>query len=165
MTATLPSLNQFWRMLRNHDWTFDYSDDHSIWRRGTAELSAIREVVEAGGEEYKKLFDEYSAYAWRKDNSIEQPKRPARSREDQEHDRQLINNLAEALCHLRDEMWTLEEEQIISATQLWGLYSPIQGMISQISNLVEEKSNSPMWNTVAYKGYRRIKEDVDRYSK
>ena len=165
MTTQIPSLNKFWRMLRNHDWTFDYSDDHSIWRRGTAELSAISEVVEAGGEEYKKLFEDYSAYAWRKDDSIKQPERPARSKEDQEHDRQFINNLSEALCHLRDEIWSLEEEQITSATQLWSLYTPIQGIISQISNIVEDKSKSSMWDTDAYKGYKRIKEDVDRYSR
>lgn len=164
MTSTLPSLNKFWRMLRNHDWTYNYSDDHSVWRRGETEICAIRAVVEEGGEEYKKLFDAYSAYAWRKDDSIQQPKRPERSNEDQKQDREMLINLAEALEHLRDELWSLEEEQITSAQQLWSLYHPIQGMISQISNLVEEKSKSPMWDTVAYKGYKRIKEDVDRYS-
>jgi predicted nucleic acid-binding Zn-ribbon protein len=165
MTKQLPSLNRFWRMLRDHDWTFDYSDDGSVWRRGQAELNAIREVVEAGGEEYKKLFKEYSEYAWRKDDSIKQPDRPQRSKEEQVQDRQMLSNLAEALSHLKDEMWSLEEEQIISATQLRELYNPIQGMISQISNIVENKSKSSMWNTVAYKGYRRIKEDIDNYSK
>ena len=165
MTTQIPSLNKFWRMLSNHDWTYNYSDDHSVWRRGESQLSAIKEVVKVGGEEYKNLFDEYSEYAWRKDDSIKQPVRPVRSREDQEHDRQFINNLSEALCHLRDEIWSLEEEQITSATQLWSLYTPIQGIISQISNIVEDKSKSSMWDTDAYKGYKRIKEDVDRYSR
>lgn len=163
MTAKqIPSLNRFWRMLRDHDWSYNYSDDHSVWRRGELELSAIREVVEAGGEKYKKLFNEYSEYAWRKDDSIKQPERPARSKQDQDNDREMLINLAEALDNIKDELWTLEEEQITSATELWKLYNPVQSMISQISNIIEDKSKSPMWDTVAYKGYKRLKEDVDR---
>lgn len=165
MTATeIPSLNKFWKILNNHDWTYNYSDDHSVWRRGTAEYSAIKEIVEAGGDEYKKLFEAYSEYAWRKDNSIKQPERPASSKEDQIKDRQLIVRLTETLEHIKDELWSLEGDQITSSQQLWSLYNPIRSMISQISNLVEDKAKSTMWDTEAFKGYRRIKEDVDCYS-
>ena len=31
------------RLLARHDWFYDYSDDHSVWRRGQAQLDAINE--------------------------------------------------------------------------------------------------------------------------
>lgn len=40
--------------LRAHDWTYEYSDDHSVWTRGTSERKAIRELVEA---QYQKGLD------------------------------------------------------------------------------------------------------------
>jgi len=159
-TAKLPSLNEFWRMLHNHDWTFDYSDDHTVWRGGQAQLSLIREVVEAGGEEYKKLFEDYSAYAWRKDDSIKQPERPERTREDRINDREVLNNISDSLDSICKEIWALEEDQITDATQLWKIYNPVKSILSQINNLLEEKSKSAMWDTVAFKNYKRLKESM-----
>lgn len=161
MTLQLPSLNKFWKQLRNHDWTFEYSDDHSVWRRGSAELSAIREVVEAGGEEYKKLFEEYSAYAWRKDDSIKQPKRPGKTREDQNNDREMISNIAESLELASQDIWSVEADEITDATQLWKLYNPLKSMLFQIKNILDDKSKSAMWDTVSCKNYKKLKQEVD----
>ena len=38
-----PELATLDKMLSFHDWYFDYSDDHSVWRRGQAQLDAINE--------------------------------------------------------------------------------------------------------------------------
>ena len=38
------------KLLRSHDWYFDYSDDHSVWKKGMAERSAIN-------QEQKRLID------------------------------------------------------------------------------------------------------------
>jgi hypothetical protein len=38
-----PELITLDKMLSFHDWYFDYSDDHSVWRRGQAQLHAINE--------------------------------------------------------------------------------------------------------------------------
>ncbi len=38
------------KCLKAHDWTYQYSDDHGVWRAGTEEsdhLSAIRKLTEA----------------------------------------------------------------------------------------------------------------------
>lgn len=160
-TEQVPSLNKFWRMLRNHDWTYNYSDDHSVWRRGESQLAAIREVVEAGGDEYKKLFISYSEYAWRKDDSIKQPECPLFSKEDREHYRKIIENIALALEHLKDETWAIEEDQITSSTQLYKILNPVSSMLYWIRGIIDEKSKSSLWDTVAYKGYKRIKEQLD----
>ena len=33
-------------LLRNHDWYFEYSDDHKVWQRGVTQRAAIN--AEAG---------------------------------------------------------------------------------------------------------------------
>lgn len=163
MTKTqLPSLYKFWRMLRNHDWTFDYSDDHSVWRRGQLQLSKIKDVVEVGGAEYKELFDEYSSYAWRKDNSIQEPVRPLRTKEEQLEDMEMLTNIAESLELTRDEIFSIEHDQINSATDVWKILNPIQSMLYHIRNLVDDKNNSNMNNIIAYKGYKKLKQELDK---
>ena len=38
-----PELIALDRLLARHDWFYEYSDDHSVWRRGQAQLDAINE--------------------------------------------------------------------------------------------------------------------------
>jgi len=38
------------KLLRSHDWYFDYSDDYSVWKKGMAERAAIN-------QEQKRLID------------------------------------------------------------------------------------------------------------
>ena len=44
------SLVDLKKLLQFHDWYFDYSDDHSVWKKGMAERSAIN-------QEQKRLID------------------------------------------------------------------------------------------------------------
>jgi hypothetical protein len=37
-------------MLRNHDWYFEYSDDHKVWKRGVAQRAAINAEAERLGQ-------------------------------------------------------------------------------------------------------------------
>jgi hypothetical protein len=50
-------------MLRNHDWYFEYSDDHKVWQRGTAQRAAINAEAERLGQPalVKQAFEEYKA--------------------------------------------------------------------------------------------------------
>jgi len=50
-------------MLRNHDWYFDYSDDHRVWRRGVEERNQIRKEAERLGrpELVEQAFQEFEA--------------------------------------------------------------------------------------------------------
>ncbi len=36
-------------LLRTHDWYFDYSDDHRVWKRGVEERKVIKEEAERIG--------------------------------------------------------------------------------------------------------------------
>ena len=38
------------KMLQDHDWSYEFSDDHRVWQRGTAERDAIN-------QEQKRLID------------------------------------------------------------------------------------------------------------
>ena len=61
-----PELIALERLLSNHDWQFEYSDDHSVWKRGMIErkvihaeqLRLISEGV-ATAEELTVLMDKY----------------------------------------------------------------------------------------------------------
>jgi len=43
--------------LRNHDWTFEMSDDHRYWSAGIAEMNTIRNQIFQFGTGGKKLLD------------------------------------------------------------------------------------------------------------
>ena len=53
----MPGLLKLSDNLRNHDWTFEMSDDHRYWKAGNEEMNTIRNQIfqfETGG---KKLLD------------------------------------------------------------------------------------------------------------
>lgn len=39
------SANEFWDLLRKHDWHYQYSDDYSVWRAGSDERDYLRRVA------------------------------------------------------------------------------------------------------------------------
>mgnify|MGYP001128767616 CR=1 FL=1 len=58
-------MDQLRIQLRSHDWFYEYSDDHSYYRRGRAERSAIhavmRQLTELGaGDEAREMFNKLS---------------------------------------------------------------------------------------------------------
>ena len=48
----LPSLEDFTVLCNNHDWTYEYSDDHSVWKRGSAQRDVLVAICKEGGAEY-----------------------------------------------------------------------------------------------------------------
>jgi hypothetical protein len=36
------NLDQYKQALAFHDWTFEWSDDHNVWKRGTAQRQVLR---------------------------------------------------------------------------------------------------------------------------
>ena len=50
-------------MLRTHDWYFEYSEDHKVWKSGVIERAAINAEAERLGrpELVEQAFEEYKA--------------------------------------------------------------------------------------------------------
>jgi len=159
----IPSLNEFWKMLRNHDWTYEYSDDGSVWRRGQKQLDEIRAVVDNGTSEHKELFNQYNEYAWGR--SKIQPKMPMRSKEEQIADQEMISVITDKLNEIIQEIHSIEEDQIVSAEQIWKLVNPASSILYKMNELAEDKNSGPMKDTVATKGYKNILKQLAPYCK
>jgi len=161
---TIPSLNEFYKMLENHDWFYDYSDDHRVWRNGSQSMSAIREAIENGSKAYKELFELYVKYVNRdKYEFVEKPSKPARTAEEQIQDRNDINNAAQTLESLSEQLVRLEKDQIVNHTQLWSLVNPVVSMLHSLDHLANNKLNSVISDTSVAKGYKSVKSYLDKF--
>lgn len=63
------TLGDYWDQLSKHDWYWDFSDDHRVWRRGSDEQGRLENI---GGQSaaHKILYDGFvasmfSGEAWR----------------------------------------------------------------------------------------------------
>ena len=68
------NIQEFYGLLEDHDWTFEYSDDHSVWGRGCAEERKIYDAME-NNESFKTLYNEYKAFGFGKG---EKPSKPTK---------------------------------------------------------------------------------------
>ncbi len=46
MSDEINTIEEFQRAVAGHDLTYAYSDDHSVWRRGSADHDRIRKAAE-----------------------------------------------------------------------------------------------------------------------
>lgn len=42
--AKAAAIADYRHKLKGHDWTFEYSDDHSVWQRGRVELAELQRL-------------------------------------------------------------------------------------------------------------------------
>ena len=61
------ALTDFESKLRSHDWTYQYSDDHRVWRQGQAEREAIAAQLtqlksQGLAAEAEALYRQYSPF-------------------------------------------------------------------------------------------------------
>lgn len=52
-------------LLQKHDWTFEYSEDQAIWRRGSAELANLRQLQKQMDKKYL-IWNEYAPSDFRR---------------------------------------------------------------------------------------------------
>ena len=56
-----PEEENYRKLLKSHDWYYDYSDDHSVWKRGVAsrdKINAIRREIDPSGEIWNAIAPE-----------------------------------------------------------------------------------------------------------
>ena len=55
------------KLLKAHDWSYEFSDDHRVWKRGTAERAAINQeqkrLIHSGLASVKEVQDLTQKYA------------------------------------------------------------------------------------------------------
>lgn len=49
----------FQKMLKEHDWTYMYSDDHRYWVKGSEEMKKIQAYIKEHGQVAKDLYIVY----------------------------------------------------------------------------------------------------------
>lgn len=66
---------EFYKELENHDWTYSYSDDFSVYQRGHANIKRLREIA-SQSQELGELFQDYADWYWNRltgDKTLEKP--------------------------------------------------------------------------------------------
>ena len=54
-------LSQFWDELNRHDWYYDFSDDFSVWKRGSDRDKELR-VMANESPAHQELMDKFSKH-------------------------------------------------------------------------------------------------------
>ena len=52
-------LDSYINLLRTHDWSYEWSDDHSVWKRGSDERQVLRQMQTQCDEDYK-IWNEHA---------------------------------------------------------------------------------------------------------
>ena len=70
----------FETLLKSHDWTFDFSDDHSVWQRGLAERERLRSIAltlgEHDSERVANLWNALCPMGFERSTESFEPKKP-----------------------------------------------------------------------------------------
>lgn len=56
--AMSPEEEKYRKLLRSHDWYYDYSDDHRVWKRGVEErdtLNGMRRQIDPEGTIWNEI--------------------------------------------------------------------------------------------------------------
>lgn len=56
-------LGEYYDELEKHDWFYDYSDDHSVWRRGQAARNKLSSIA-SQSPEHKALWDGFNKHVF-----------------------------------------------------------------------------------------------------
>lgn len=71
------TLQEFYDLLKTHDWSYQYSDDHRQWTKGRDEEQRLKSIVsQYKGTAYEKLYQEYRHWWFSADDDVVQPQRP-----------------------------------------------------------------------------------------
>jgi len=72
------NLQEFYDLLKVHDWSFNYSDDHRQWQKGRSQLAEIQHIIKTHADEpkYRALFDHYREWHFDVLGDVTKPERP-----------------------------------------------------------------------------------------
>jgi hypothetical protein len=50
------TLEEYKKELQQHDWYYEFSDDHGVWQRGERASARLSRIAREGNEEFKKAY-------------------------------------------------------------------------------------------------------------
>jgi|TARA_B110001454_G_scaffold68448_1_gene66833 hypothetical protein len=72
------TLQEFYDLLKAHDWSYEYSDDHRYWNKGRNEDGMIQHILQGHSRDpqFRGLYDQYRSWAFDTQGDITKPERP-----------------------------------------------------------------------------------------
>ena len=72
------TLTEFYDLLKRHDWSYNYSDDHRVWQKGQDESNMIRHILDGNSrdEKYRNLYERYREWFWDTSGDVVKPDAP-----------------------------------------------------------------------------------------
>lgn len=55
----MTTLTDYYDMLLNHDWFYEFSDDHSVWKKGRLAQTELQRIA-SESPEHRKLFNGFN---------------------------------------------------------------------------------------------------------
>ena len=55
------NIREYFKELRYHDWYYNYSDDHRVWKAGSANYDLIRDKSKENLT-YKRMYNEFTKW-------------------------------------------------------------------------------------------------------
>ncbi len=55
------NIREYFKQLRYHDWYYNYSDDHRVWKAGSANYDLIRDKSKENLT-YKRMYNEFTKW-------------------------------------------------------------------------------------------------------
>ena len=55
------NIREYFKQLRYHDWYYSYSDDHRVWKAGSANSDLIRDKSKENVT-YKRMYNEFTKW-------------------------------------------------------------------------------------------------------
>lgn len=146
-----PTLYQFHKMLQQHDWTYEYSDDSRMYRRGQQQRQAIEDAIKKGGQAYQDLYDKFV----NQQKGGDKFEAPQKDKAELEQDRAMLNSMKEAIEDVRDKMYSnIDANSVYHPQQLWDLYYPAINILHAMKEIAVEKGYKTLLKSLTEKNIK-----------
>ena len=54
------SIVEYYEMLKNHDWYYDFTEDDEVWKKGTEEREHLRSIASEKGLDYERMWKAFN---------------------------------------------------------------------------------------------------------
>ena len=72
------TIQEFYDLLKAHDWSYQYSDDHRYWQKGRDEANMIDHILRGNSNDprFRALHDHYRSWAFDTIGDVTKPEKP-----------------------------------------------------------------------------------------